>query len=214
MIKVPKIKFIESFITTAVLENPTINKINPTNIYPYKSQSRMAKLVKLKLPPKILYIKFYKRFIHLHFTDIEGRLLFHLLPSTIHKFLNIKYLSLKKKQLLKKYKKHVSFYVQMFRIVKSILYTFSNPIFIRQSGSNKFTRKLLHILVKKATPVTELDVPENEIDHKFSQFYLLNNIVSYTLWGYKSYTTIKTKKKKSIKRKLYKRIYIKNYRFM
>ena len=118
---------------------------------------------------------------------------------------------------LKKFKKKLNFYVQIIRILKSILYVLTNRLIIVQKGNHRFMRKLLIILLHQATPVQEiLEAKGNlkKIDEKFKQTYKIKNVWKYIFQGYKSYGLIKTKKKNSIKRKLYKRVYLINPRFI
>ena len=117
--------------------------------------------------------------------------------------------SLKKKKW-KKYKKKINLYTQIIRILKSIIYELTAGVVIIQKGNHKYMRQLLKTLITKATPVQELDkVKDNpsELDKKYKQIYPLKNIWRYIFKGYKSYGYMKTKKKPTIKKKLYKRVY-------
>ena len=80
---------------------------------------------------------------------------------------------------LKKFKKKMNFYVQIIRILKSILYVLTNKLIIIQKGNHKFMRKLLIILLNQATPVQEILEVEGDlkkIDEKFKQTYNIDTV--------------------------------------
>lgn len=171
-------------------------------------------------PIRIFFI-FIRRFIHVHLTSSGGKILTHMPANYMYKFLkNYNKDSLyfnSQKKTLKKYKKKINFYIQIIRILKSMVYNITNKLIIIQCGNHKYMRRLLTIFLKKATPIHELlEVIDDKlkIEEKFKQEYYLPNIWQYILRGNKSYGVIKTKKRNSIKKKLYKRIYTINPRFV
>ena len=139
----------------------------------------------------------------------------HINPHNVYQYFQFENFNTIIKKNMKKFKKTLSFYITYSRIVKTYLYLIQTNIYLWQYNNNKFTRMFINLILIKATPITNLLYKnDNDVEKFLNLTYKLELIKNIFYKKHKSYGCFKTTKKNNLKRKIYKKLYIVNYRFM